>query len=211
MTPPFFRKIETASVIAAPLMAAALIFKLSAGEASWSGSALILAWLAADGVSGLIHWAFDQLGDERTPLLGPTVIRTFREHHHDPASITRHDFIEVNGSNALAVLPVLGWALSPGADAHFWGQQVALWFSGFIILTNVSHRYAHAEAPPRWVQLLQKLHLLIPPAVHARHHEAPFNRSYCITTGWLNPLLDRLQFWKALDQLAQFFPLKTKR
>ena len=68
--------------------------------------------LAADLVSGMVHWAGDTLCDEDTPVLGRHFIRPFREHHVDPKAITRHDFIETNGNNCIASMPVLG-AVAP--------------------------------------------------------------------------------------------------
>src|SRR5262245_57817816 len=82
----------------------------------WSALlAFMLAYFAADLVSGFVHWTADTWGSPDMRILGPAVLRPFREHHIDPLAITRHDFVETNGNNCLASLPaaltVLFWPL----------------------------------------------------------------------------------------------------
>lgn len=164
---------------------------------------LILAWLGADFGSGVVHWAGDTWGTTRTPLVGQSIIRTFREHHVDEKSITRHDFIETNGLNCLATLPMLITsallpldALASLLTATFL-HSLAIW----VFLTNQIHSWAHEDRPPTVVRLLQRVGLVLGPEHHAIHHAAPYDKYYCITTGWMNPVLFRLDFFRRAERV----------
>jgi ubiquitin-conjugating enzyme E2 variant len=165
--------------------------------------ALVAGYIAADLASGTIHWFFDTWLSFETPVLGSMFVRPFREHHVDPLAITRHDFVEINGSNCLATVPVLLGALcldpSAGAASRA-GVVFLLALSLGVFATNQFHSWAHREQCPGWVRWLQRSRLALGPAHHAVHHEAPHLGHYCITTGWLNPLLDGIGFFRLLER-----------
>ncbi len=167
--------------------------------------AVALGYLLADLFSGVVHWAGDTLGDDATPLLGRSFIRPFREHHVDPKDITRHDFLETNGNNCLVSLPVLfaAYALAPEGPAHpGWVFGVATLASCAlaVFLTNQFHKWAHADAVHPLVKWLQDRRLILSPEHHQIHHTPPFDVYYCITTGWLNPVLTRLRVLRGVER-----------
>jgi ubiquitin-conjugating enzyme E2 variant len=205
-----FRLIEIwATWIFAALFAALAAREYSAPFSLPAGQAALIAVfgaLFADLLSGLVHWAADTWGNQSWPIVGPTLIRSFREHHVDKDAITRHDFIETNGATALILLPViLGVHLSLPRDASAWtrlydqGALFALSVNLCVFMTNQIHKWSHVERAPSVVRLLQNLRVILPATHHEGHHTGRHTSRYCITTGWLNPLLDRIRLFRALE------------
>jgi hypothetical protein len=162
----------------------------------------IAGYISADFLSGLIHWTCDTWGTDRMPILGKTFIRPFREHHVDQTAITRHSFIETNGTNCFVSLVALIPALF--IPLTFWGTiliayLVALTLS--IFGTNQFHKWAHQTNPPVIIRWLQKHRVILSPDHHSTHHTSPYDRYYCITTGWLNPILARTGFFRYAERL----------
>ena len=196
---PWFRALEIVGLFAYALFAWLVFDKLSAAAptivgAAWlATAAALIGWLAADLVSGLAHWAGDTWGTPEWPVVGPTLIRTFREHHLDEKAITRHDFVETNGTNSLLTLPLFAGAwftpIPEGGSWTYLGLASLYSMNLWVFATNQIHSWAHQDVVPRPVRWLQRARLILSPDHHAVHHQAPYIRYYCITTGWLNPML----------------------
>src|SRR5262249_41094411 len=188
-----FRAIEIAGIITFFGLLCGLVVRLWSPTANspWLVlSAVLIAYIAADFVSGFVHWLGDTWGTPEWPIFGKSIIRPFREHHVDQTAITRHDFIETNGSNCLISLPFAVAGLFTPLPA---GDSVRLFLVSFlsslivwVFATNQFHRWAHLSQPKGLIAWLQRLHLVLPPAHHAIHHAAPHCSYYCITVGWLN-------------------------
>jgi plasmanylethanolamine desaturase len=185
-----------AAVVWLVVLARAVSLAPSAWATPFAGvAAALVGWLLADLISGVVHLSADELGDERTPLVGRNVIAPFREHHRDPRAMTEHGVVETNGDSALAVLPVMLGGLwlgstMPGLEAF--AQHVGLLsFSAAILLTNQIHQWAHTRHAPCIVRWLQRHAVILSPVHHAQHHRF-HDRAFCITSGWCNPLLDKL-------------------
>ena len=131
------------------------------------------------------------------------MIAPFREHHDDPQGITHHGILELHGNSCIPVIPLLLAALAlpdAASAAGLLAQSGLLCFALGALATNQCHRWAHEDSPGTAVRWLQRAGLCLSPAVHARHHRGDFRQSYCMTTGWMNPLLDRLRFFPRLEQ-----------
>lgn len=202
--------VEAGGVAAAAAGLGWLAIRIVSSEPS-TGTLLVIPMLAAgylvaDAVTGAVHWFCDTFFEETTPLVGAAIIAPFREHHRDPLAMTRHGFLELVGSSCCLLAVVLGaylWATwsEPrlAADAFLF----ALGLAG--ATTNLFHRWAHEPSAPTLARALQRSRLVLTPERHARHHAPPYAAAYCVTSGILNPLLDRWKVWERATRAARWF------
>ena len=168
---------------------------------------LVLAYLAADFLSGFVHFLADNFGSYDTPILGPNFIEPFREHHVDPKGIVGHDFVDANGNNSLATLPFMlfVWIVVP-LETWYLGYLFGAFFLFLCLaafLTNQFHKWAHMDDPPAFVGWLQARGVILSQKHHDIHHESPYDTYYCITAGFWNPLLDRIRFYERTERLIR--------
>jgi ubiquitin-conjugating enzyme E2 variant len=207
---PLHRRIEKLALVTHAALTILLVSRL-AGEAHGAMGALAVAagalggWLTADLVSGVVHWLADHYGSVDTPLVGGPFVRTFREHHDDPLAITRHDFIETNGDSAIVTAPYLAaiallWPSAPGIAPVAFIHAFAVALGLGVVATTQAHKWAHSARPPSLVRVLQRARIILSPRHHDGHHRGAHDSHYCITTGWLDPLLARVDAWGRLER-----------
>ena len=166
-------------------------------------AAVFLGIVAADFVSGMVHWACDTWGRADIPILGTIVLKSFRLHHVDQLGITRHDFFEANILNFIVSIPVMFGAFKMELSSEL-RAFVAMFLSFlvvFVVLTNQIHKWAHQARRSKLVSWLQKHHEILSAKAHAIHHSRPYTHAYCITTGWLNGPLEKIKFFRALERV----------
>ena len=180
--------------------------------------ALALGWAAADLVAGSVHWFCDSFFSPETPILGPVILR-FRDHHVHPQHIVELGFLEQDINNILlALAPVawMGWRDLPAT-----GMPGVLFVSAFIFTltlgtstTNLLHKWAHDPDPPAVARWLQRTGLVLSPEHHGIHHR-DYSRGFCVTSGWMNRVLDPIDFFsrteRGLRALLSAPPLRFKR
>lgn len=71
------------------------------------------------------------------------------------------------------------------------------------IITNQCHKWAHEvhSRPHPLVSFFQKAGLIISHERHHKHHQGNFDSNYCIINGWMNPILDYINFWRVVENI----------
>ena len=158
----------------------------------------VVALLAVDFISGLVHWAEDTFGTETTPVLGRWVIAPNVLHHRDASAFVTKGWFASSWDLALISLLVAAVAFATG---HFGPGVVLFAIAG--ANANEIHKWNHAPSrAPLIARCLWAVGLLQRPNQHAWHHAHDKNTGYCVVTPFVNPVLDRVHFWRALEHLV---------
>lgn len=211
--PPALTAFKVVGVVLSSTLLLALVVRIvasiTAGTPSWLAlPAFAIGYLCADLMSGTAHWFCDTFFEEETPVIGKVLIQPFRDHHVHPLRITRYRFIEQDTTNFFLMLVPLGVALwlgapEPGSAGTLFVCSALLGLATGSFCTNLFHKWAHLQKPPLAVRWLQTSGLILGPERHGRHHR-DHSRGFCVTSGWMNPLLDRLRFFPRLELLVRF-------
>lgn len=156
---------------------------------SWIGY-LIVAWLIGDFVTGFFHWVVDQYTSEKMPVIGRLVAGPNSRHHASPTAFLKANYWQRNKTNiaiALIVAMIAGLFHPLAAIPFLFASQA-----------NEIHGWAHQRCSSI-VRVIQETELLASVRHHAQHHVDPFNRRYCVMSGWLNPFLDYVRIWDRME------------
>lgn len=215
---PLHRILEYSAVILFPLVFTpallASCYRLSQTGPIWLAAlGTLLGLIFGDFITGLVHWAADTYCGENTPVIGRSLVKPFRVHHARPLEICEHGIIETIGNTCILAVPLLSVFLALAVSGGLSSLSAFTVFTGVVtvgvtVATNQFHKWAHQDAPPPPVRVLQGVGIILGPEHHQLHHTAPFKSNYSITNGWLNPLLNRTHFFRKLERMFRAFGIR---
>ena len=77
------------------------------------------------------------------------------------------------------------------------------------LLTNQFHKWAHLDKTNVIIRFLQKTKIILGVDHHTIHHTNPFNSNYCITHGLMNPFLEKIKFFRRVENTLAKFGIKS--
>ncbi|MEO6875027.1 MAG: fatty acid desaturase CarF family protein [Opitutaceae bacterium] len=169
---------------------------------------IVLVTALADFIAGAIHWAEDAYFTEGTPIVGPLFIRPNIVHHHHPRFFTHLTWWQSSWDLVLVGLGMILVACPLG----FLSWQLAL-FAVLSINANEIHKWSHRTRKEngRIISALQDWKILQTPRHHGIHHSDPKNTYYCPITNFMNPTLERVDFWNRIEAVIERFTGATHR
>ena len=151
--------------------------------------------VAADLVSGAVHWAEDAYARPGVPILGALAKDNLR-HHWRPREFLAKSWIASSWDLLLASVAVIAAAALLGCLS--WHVVV---FVALVTNANQIHKWAHMNRAevPLVVHWLQRAYLIQTPRHHGRHHAGARDSNYCVITNFVNPLLEEIRLWSRLE------------
>jgi len=171
-----------------------------------------IGYLIADLITGMVHWFADTYGSIETPIFGANFIEPFRWHHIDPKAMCKHSLPGTMGDSCFLSHPAqtLIILIFYYTEPNFWITAACLTLNIAVVATvfaNLFHKWVHysPEERPRIAVFLQKYRLILEPEHHNIHHASPFETYYCVTNGWMNWFLHKINWWRNLERFLSLF------
>ena len=171
------------------------------GKVAMDVAGLGAGWLAGDVVSGMMHhWAENYGEPDMKFKIGAKIAKQAHRHHYHPQGLGDytwsawaypHSMITwaplVAGNLLNLPSPLMAAALTTVAATSSYGL-IHMW----------SHK-KDEEVPAFW-KGMRKATLAMTRKEHSEHHARPWNTDYCMVTGHMNRLFDKVGFWPKYER-----------
>lgn len=172
-------------------------------DAAW----MVVCILITDLITGIMHWAEDTwTAPSRNRFIDAWIVQPNIDHHRHPGKMREGGYWETN--RVCIALAVAAMAILAAAHVHAWQPYLVFLLASH---SNHVHLWSHSSRTPGVVRRLQKYGILQSPSHHAKHHKTPYATRFCTLTNALNPVLDALGFWRALEWGIERCGLCVKR
>lgn len=178
-------------------------------EPLWILIQIFLLWLLADFITGIVHWWQDAYGNPTWPIVGKYVVKPNLKHHKDPRGMLKDSYWQKTGASfivgiiLISVFYLAGW--------HSWRMVLCI-----LMCTqgNEIHAMGHRSDKEngKLIVGLQNIGVIQTRRTHGWHHKAPYDTNFCVMTEFLNPVLNKINFFSRLEFLIEkVFKIKILR
>lgn len=166
---------------------------------------IIIAWIIGDFIAGFWHWIEDRFLGHQYNIFGFKFDKPNSSHHDNPQGLLELTYWKRNYLSIIVAVPLIFLGILFG-----WPLFVVLSFI-FASQANEIHAFAHNKGKIiPIVQVLQETGLFQSPRHHAEHHRSPFLIRYCVSSNFVNPIIDYFNFWRRLENFLKIFGIHCR-
>ena len=136
---------------------------------------------------------------ENMPFIGGFICEPNIQHHIDPLDIVRDGTFWTRNKLQWLTCGALFMVLSLFRLGNIY-TFLTLLFASF---GNEVHRWNHMAKTGPVVTFLKESGLIQNQRQHSLHHKPPYAQYYCALTSQINPILERVNFWRRLEAVVE--------
>ena len=168
---------------------------------------IILGYILADFIVGIIHWFEDTYLDYDINIpFFDEIAKANELHHYFPRTIVGKSYFENIKTNLLLifvifVIFVIFFSKSLLSYPFFYAS-----FFLFGLFSNIIHKWSHMRECelPGLIIFLQNTGFFCGHQMHRMHHSENNSLNYCVISSYFNFILDNIGFWRFLENSIYF-------